>query len=256
METIVNLLKSLHLTDNSSKNYMLKKLLVLLVFVMIAVLCYVFLGHSDSTYFKRIHLITNVENIDKDIHLEKESSGNYLHVNSENVTLKTNIFRINGQKKIIVNTSMKGELKIYFNIKKLSGGSLKLKVINLNNNDIIKTITDFTHIITIKGSFSNKDKTQILIRFIGKADIAISDPLIYKRWTKKKDNYIFLISADTLRADHLGPYGYSKKITPNIDSFSKDTVIFERCFANSSWTLPSHMTLFTGMDVHTLGIFQ
>jgi len=38
---------------------------------------------------------------------------------------------------------------------------------------------------------------------------------------------IILISLDTLRADHLGIYGYHRNTSPNIDSFAKESIIFE-----------------------------
>ncbi len=56
---------------------------------------------------------------------------------------------------------------------------------------------------------------------------------------------IIIISIDTLRADHLGSYGYSRDTTPNIDRFAKDAVLFTNTIAQSSWTLPSHMSMLT-----------
>ena len=57
---------------------------------------------------------------------------------------------------------------------------------------------------------------------------------------------VILISIDTLRADHLGCYGYSKNTTPNIDRFSKDTVLFAQTIAQAPSTTPSHASIFTG----------
>lgn len=56
---------------------------------------------------------------------------------------------------------------------------------------------------------------------------------------ERKPNVI-LISLDTLRADHLGCYGYARATSPNIDAFAKDANLFERCLSNSSWTTPAH----------------
>lgn len=58
---------------------------------------------------------------------------------------------------------------------------------------------------------------------------------------------IILISVDTLRADHLGCYGYDRNTTLNIDRLARDSVLFTNAIAQSSWTLPSHMSLFTGL---------
>ncbi len=57
---------------------------------------------------------------------------------------------------------------------------------------------------------------------------------------------IILISIDTLRADHLPVYGYSGVQTPNIDGLARDGVVFDRAYAHSPQTLPSHTTILTG----------
>jgi arylsulfatase A-like enzyme len=57
---------------------------------------------------------------------------------------------------------------------------------------------------------------------------------------------LLLITLDTLRADHLSSYGYERRTTPNIDRLATRGVQFEHAIANSSWTLPSHASLFTG----------
>ena len=57
---------------------------------------------------------------------------------------------------------------------------------------------------------------------------------------------VLLIVLDTLRADRLGSYGYQRPTTPFLDDFARDAVRFEKAFANSSWTLPSHISFFTG----------
>jgi choline-sulfatase len=56
---------------------------------------------------------------------------------------------------------------------------------------------------------------------------------------------VILISIDTLRADHLGIYGYNKIRTPHIDSFAKDGTLFTQAEAQIPLTLPSHTSLLT-----------
>jgi arylsulfatase A-like enzyme len=58
---------------------------------------------------------------------------------------------------------------------------------------------------------------------------------------------VILISIDTLRADHLGCYGYERPTSPVIDSLATRGVRFEWAFAQATFTLPSHMTLFTSL---------
>lgn len=57
---------------------------------------------------------------------------------------------------------------------------------------------------------------------------------------------VILVSIDTLRADHLPIYGYRQVETPAIDALAADGVVFERAFAHSPQTLPSHASVFTG----------
>lgn len=57
---------------------------------------------------------------------------------------------------------------------------------------------------------------------------------------------VVLITIDTLRADHVGCYGYKLIQTPNIDSLASDGVRFERAFTPVPATLPSHAAMLTG----------
>jgi arylsulfatase A-like enzyme len=57
---------------------------------------------------------------------------------------------------------------------------------------------------------------------------------------------VLLISIDTLRADHLGAYGYERDTSPFIDSLARRGVRFDDAVSASSWTLPAHMSLLTG----------
>jgi choline-sulfatase len=55
-----------------------------------------------------------------------------------------------------------------------------------------------------------------------------------------------VVTLDTLRADHLGSYGYPRDTTPNLDALAARGVRFEGCRAPMATTLPSHLSLFTG----------
>ena len=50
---------------------------------------------------------------------------------------------------------------------------------------------------------------------------------------------VVFILLDTLRADHVSAYGYSRQTTPEIDKLAAKGVLFERTISNSSWTLPA-----------------
>ncbi len=58
---------------------------------------------------------------------------------------------------------------------------------------------------------------------------------------------VVLISIDTLRADHLPAYGYDKVSTPAIDSLRRDSILYSEAYSHVPLTLPSHVTLLTGL---------
>jgi arylsulfatase A-like enzyme len=58
---------------------------------------------------------------------------------------------------------------------------------------------------------------------------------------------VVLISIDTLRADRLPAYGYRATQTPAIDRLAQDGVLFEQAYSHSPLTLPSHVSLLTGL---------
>ncbi|HVR09958.1 MAG TPA: sulfatase [Thermoanaerobaculia bacterium] len=64
-----------------------------------------------------------------------------------------------------------------------------------------------------------------------------------------------LISIDTLRADHLGCYGYSRPTSPFIDSLARRATRFEEAYAQYPSTLVSHMSIFTGLYPREHGVF-
>lgn len=59
---------------------------------------------------------------------------------------------------------------------------------------------------------------------------------------------LLLVVLDTVRADHLAPYGYERSTTPLLDEFvAQRAEIYLWARSASSWTLPSHASLFTGL---------
>lgn len=58
---------------------------------------------------------------------------------------------------------------------------------------------------------------------------------------------VILITVDTLRADHLGVYGYERPTSPRLDGWAEEAAVFEQAVATSPWTLASFGSLFTGL---------
>jgi arylsulfatase A-like enzyme len=65
-----------------------------------------------------------------------------------------------------------------------------------------------------------------------------------------------LIVIDTLRADAVSAYGSVEGTTPTLDALAAEGTLYTNALAPSSWTIPSHATLFTGrgIDVHGMGV--
>jgi len=72
----------------------------------------------------------------------------------------------------------------------------------------------------------------------------VSTPALWAA-AKAQPNVVF-ITIDTLRADHLGCYGYKQIHTPNIDALAAESFRFERAYTPVPVTLPAHTAIFTG----------
>ncbi|NOR14988.1 MAG: sulfatase-like hydrolase/transferase, partial [Candidatus Aminicenantes bacterium] len=73
-----------------------------------------------------------------------------------------------------------------------------------------------------------------------------ANPIIYR--PNQDLVNVILISLDTLRADHLGCYGYSRPTSPALDELAQDSALFNHTYAQSPWTLPSHMSMLFSLN--------
>jgi arylsulfatase A-like enzyme/Tfp pilus assembly protein PilF len=81
----------------------------------------------------------------------------------------------------------------------------------------------------------------LAVVFLAPADWAQSSPSV----GNKPD--VYLITIDTLRADHVGCYGYKQIETPGLDSLAADGIRFTHAFTHSPITNTSHITILTGL---------
>ncbi|MFC3195679.1 sulfatase-like hydrolase/transferase [Marinicella sediminis] len=65
---------------------------------------------------------------------------------------------------------------------------------------------------------------------------------------------VLIVTFDTTRADHIGTYGKSDALTPNLDELASDGVVYERAVTHIPITLPSHSSMFTGKVPFTHGV--
>jgi arylsulfatase A-like enzyme len=68
--------------------------------------------------------------------------------------------------------------------------------------------------------------------------------------------HLLLITIDTLRADHLGVYGYPRDTSPTLDALAGEGKAFTRCYAQSVTTRASHASLFTATYPRTHGVLS
>jgi arylsulfatase A-like enzyme len=72
--------------------------------------------------------------------------------------------------------------------------------------------------------------------------------------TREEKPNLIVIVVDTLRADHLGCYGYGRPTSPGLDRLAGESVLFENAYASSSWTAPSIASLFTSVHPSVHGV--
>ena len=65
---------------------------------------------------------------------------------------------------------------------------------------------------------------------------------------------VLLIVLDTVGTDHLSLHGYARPTSPTLEELASRAIRFDRAQAPSSWTLPSHASMFTGMWPHELSV--
>lgn len=65
---------------------------------------------------------------------------------------------------------------------------------------------------------------------------------------------VLLVTVDTLRADHLGAYGYFRDTSPNLDALASEATVFDNVITTMATTLPAHVSLMTSTHPLTHGI--
>jgi arylsulfatase A-like enzyme len=65
---------------------------------------------------------------------------------------------------------------------------------------------------------------------------------------------VIVYLVDTLRADRLGVYGYDRATSPRLDALARQSIVFDRAYANAPWTLPAVTSVMTGLYPWTHGV--
>ncbi len=187
-----------------------------------------------------------------------DSKSRYHFVQREKTTYRSKFYKIKKSKTLVFKPELKGDTFVYFTIgqfKKTNDPDLKI-IVSLASNGRRKTVSEFSKVgrsVKFDQILKLTGSSEIFVDIEGNSEIFVSEPVYLKVRNK---NPIFLIVADTLRADHLGIYGYDMNVTRNIDRFAEDCAIFDNCFSTTSWTLPSHLSLFTSKNLYNHGVYN
>ncbi|MBK7876016.1 MAG: sulfatase [Planctomycetes bacterium] len=72
-----------------------------------------------------------------------------------------------------------------------------------------------------------------------------------------RPRHVLLVCIDAVRADRLGPYGYTKHATtPRLDALARESVVYEDATASASWTKPSVPSFLTGLHPAQHGVYE
>jgi arylsulfatase A-like enzyme len=89
--------------------------------------------------------------------------------------------------------------------------------------------------------------------------VAFATPSIMSRPARitaapsEQPRHVIVLLIDTLRADKLTAYGRTRVVTPEMDRFASQSVLFERCQTPANWTKPACASVLTGLHPPTHG---
>ncbi|MFC1848964.1 sulfatase [candidate division CSSED10-310 bacterium] len=86
--------------------------------------------------------------------------------------------------------------------------------------------------------------------------LVLSLPYLFTSQSGTKQTNLLLMSIDTLRADHLGCYGYPCSTSPSLDLLSRHGSVFSRGITPCPSTAPAHISLFTGLYPFQHGVLK
>ncbi len=170
--------------------------------------------------------------------------------------------RVKGKGSLVLKPGLRGTKGIFFPV--VSGGldksEIRVSVSIKRSHDFesveveeYKRVKSY-HTISRVLEFEKND--EILVEAKGNGYLIVGDPVVYDLIDKEKRKYVFVIALDTLRWDKVGLKKGNTALTPNLDAFKRDAVTFANAYAQGSWTLPSFMSLFTGLYEYHHGVVK
>jgi len=93
---------------------------------------------------------------------------------------------------------------------------------------------------------TGKSQFKLFLLALAAITIVVVSLFLWQLAGVSRINSVILISIDTLRADHLGCYGFEDIATPTIDALAAEGILFENAFTPVPLTLPAHCSMLTG----------
>lgn len=81
---------------------------------------------------------------------------------------------------------------------------------------------------------------------VGCAGLAAAARVSWSETPREHPNIVIIVM-DTARQDHLSCYGYQRATTPFLEELASEARVFRNAYSTSSWTVPAHASLFTGL---------
>jgi choline-sulfatase len=158
---------------------------------------------------------------------------------------------------------------IIFKLEKPGAAALSFSLFNAKNSRLSYTVTLKSHkeeVSLYKGFLEGEkfiSKTvdlnrrfnrgaELIFKTSGQGIGAWINPRLVS--PKKHPRIIVIIVLDTLRYDHTSLYGYSRATTPVLDNLRREAKVFRNAFSTTSWTLPAHVSLFSGKNLDEHGV--
>jgi len=162
-------------------------------------------------------------------------------------------FFINKGKNISLHPDYSGDIGFYTHINFKSDNEFSpirftMEIISGGISRQIEKLEYYQYGHPLFKNLSLKRGDTLQLRFTGKGYIYFSKPIFYKKKNPDSRKNIILIGVDTLRGDQIGIKVNGHSLTPHIDQFVKEGIFFTNAYAQSPWTLPSFISLFTGLN--------
>lgn len=229
---------------------MVKKVIFWLLSAAVAAALLYFLLRPPAAVFERLSVKSAVspdEQVLKEYKINRYQVKGTDYFEMGNVTFKGDGFVLKGGKETVTLSPRSRGLRI-FSMETIIRPDSRIKInIYRNRTQLASRTFRRPRIFTFKKRITLSEGDRIHIVLKGRGAVILGDPLFYEVKPAAERQYIFLICADTLRADHLPTYGYSRDTAPRIDEFAREAVVFEAAYAQAPWTLPSHISLFSGL---------